>query len=164
MESVITLQGIILLAFKLTNLFGIENISVAKGSGKILIIIIYNLVIIIIIVIIIINISVAQRRLAFLSKEGFDRFGNNRLFAPLMKWEIFKKEVIIIQDRAKTYEAAYNKIIKKISSQDGIKVVIKALPKAAGIQVVNEKRRLKVARTGAKSEKRTYTSVCCFSF
>ena len=41
MESVITFWSYILLGLKLTKLFGIEKIPVAKDSGKVLIIIIY---------------------------------------------------------------------------------------------------------------------------
>ena len=41
MESVIILWSYILLGLKLTKLFGIEKIPVAKDSGKVLIIIIY---------------------------------------------------------------------------------------------------------------------------
>lgn len=106
-------------------------------------------------------ISVAKRRLAFLNKKGFDRFGNNILFAPLMKWEAFKGEVETIKGHAEEYEKAFNAIKLSIDHQEGIKEVIKAIPQAAKIQVVKEKERLKEARRISISEKGAYTSVSC---
>ncbi|KAJ7376174.1 hypothetical protein OS493_036288 [Desmophyllum pertusum] len=102
--------------------------------------------------------KVAKRRLAFLNKKGYDRFGNNILFAPLMKWEAFKKRVETIKGRAEEYEKAFNGIKKSIEQQEGIKKVIQAIPQAAKIQVDKEKERLKEARRIAISEKGVYTS------
>lgn len=102
---------------------------------------------------------VAKRRLAFLKKEGFDRFGRNLLFAPLMKWEFFKERVEKIKDRAKAYEDAYNGIQASVERQDSIRVVIQALPQAAKIKVDKEIERLEKARRSAISEKGAYVAV-----
>lgn len=64
-------------------------------------------------------ILVALRRLAFLNTEGFDRFGNNELFAPLIKWETFKEQVVSIRDYARSYENAYNGIQASLSGATG---------------------------------------------
>ena len=103
--------------------------------------------------------SVAKRRLTFLNKEGYDRFGKNKLFAPLMKWEAFKEEVKDIRDHAKSYEDAYNEIQGLVEQQNGIKQVLRALPRATKIQVVREKERLVEARRVAVSEKEAYVAV-----
>ncbi|KAL9982961.1 hypothetical protein ACROYT_G005076 [Oculina patagonica] len=102
--------------------------------------------------------KVAKRRLAFFNKEGFDRFGMNKLFAPLMKWETFKQQVIKIKDHAKAYEDAYNGIQASVERQDGIRQVMQALPRAAKIQVDKEKERLVEARRIAVSEKGAYVA------
>ncbi|RMX38125.1 hypothetical protein pdam_00003073, partial [Pocillopora damicornis] len=98
----------------------------------------------------------AKRRLGFLNKKGFDRFGNNKLFAPLMKWETFKEQLVRIKDNAQSYENAYNEIRASIERQEGIKQVLQALPLPAKIQVHKEKERLVEARRIALSEKRAY--------
>lgn len=105
--------------------------------------------------------SVAKRRLAFLNKEGYDRFGKNKLFAPLMKWEAFKQEVESMRDHAKAFENAYNGIKRSIENQDGIEKVLKAFPQAAREQVDNERTRLRRTKGRALDRKRTYVSVCC---
>ncbi|KAJ7328567.1 hypothetical protein OS493_024484 [Desmophyllum pertusum] len=102
--------------------------------------------------------KVAKRRLTFLNKEGYDRFGKNKLFAPLMKWEAFKEEVKDIRDHAKSYEDAYNEIQGLVEQQNGIKQVLRALPRATKIQVVREKERLVEARRVAVSEKEAYVA------
>ena len=103
--------------------------------------------------------SVAKRRLGFLNKKGFDRFGNNKLFAPLMKWETFKEQLVQIKDNAQSYENAYNGIRASVERQEGIKQVLQALPLPAKIQVHKEKERLVEARRIALSEKRAYVQV-----
>ena len=105
---------------------------------------------------------VAKRRLAFMNKEGYDRFGKNKLFAPLMKWEAFKKHVEAIRDRAKAYEDAYNAIKASIERQDGINTIVKVLPQATRLQVVKQKERLIEARRIAISEKGAYVLVGVF--
>ena len=107
--------------------------------------------------------SVAKRRLAFFNKKGFDRFGRNELFAPLLKWEAFKEQVEGIRDHAKSYEDAYNGIKASIERQDGIKQILKALPESTKVQVDAEKVRLEEAKRIAITEKRAYVRVrsCC---
>lgn len=104
-------------------------------------------------------ILVATRRLAFLNKKGYDRFGKNKLFAPLMKWEAFKEEVETLRDHAITYENSYNMIKGTIERQDNVKAVFQALPLAAKTQVVKEKERLQEAKRIAISEKGAYVLV-----
>ena len=102
---------------------------------------------------------VAKRRLAFMNKVGYDRFGNNELFAPMMKWEVFKKQVEVIKDRAETFENAYNAIKESIKRRDDVKTILKSLPQAARLQVVKQKNRLEEARRVAVSEKGAYVLV-----
>ena len=104
-------------------------------------------------------ILVAVRRLAFLNTEGFDRFGNNELFAPLIKWETFKEQVVSIRDYARSYENAYNGIQSSVERQDGITQIIGALGQTAKTQVDSEKTRLVEARRIAISEKGIYVAV-----
>lgn len=101
-------------------------------------------------------VSVAKRRLAFLNKEGFDRFGNNLLFAPLSKWETFKKQVEVIRDHAREYEDAYNEIQASVQGQNDLKTILRALPDSAMVQVNKEIERLTEARRIAVSEKGVY--------
>ena len=103
--------------------------------------------------------SVAKRRLGFLKKEGFDRFGNNKLFAPRIKWEALKEEVKGIRDHATAYENAYNDIQRSVEQQEGISSIRQALPDAAVLQIRAEKQRLEEAKTISESEKRAYVSV-----
>ena len=102
----------------------------------------------------------AERRLGFLDKEGFDRFGNNKLFAPLMKWERLKENAEDIEKYAKEYQDAFNRIQRSIKQQEDITDILKDLaPKAARIQVGNQIKRLKTARAVDESEKRLYVEV-----
>lgn len=102
----------------------------------------------------------AERRLGFLDKEGFDRFGNNKLFAPLMKWERLKENAEDIEKYAKEYQDAFNRIQISIKQQEDITDILKDLaPKAARIQVSNQIKRLKTARAVDESEKRLYVEV-----
>ena len=102
----------------------------------------------------------AERRLGFLDKEGFDRFGNNKLFAPLMKWERLKENAEDIEKYAKEYQDAFNRIQRSIKQQEDITDILKDLaPKAARIQVSNQIKRLKTARAVDESEKRLYVEV-----
>lgn len=102
----------------------------------------------------------AERRLGFLDKEGFDRFGNNKLFAPLMKWERLKENAEDIEKYAKEYQDAFNRIQISIKQQEDIIDILKDLaPKAARIQVSNQIKRLKTARAVDESEKRLYVEV-----
>ena len=102
----------------------------------------------------------AERRLGFLDKEGFDRFGNNKLFAPLMKWERLKENAEDIEKYAKEYQDAFNRIQRSIKQQEDVTDILKDLaPKAARIQVSNQIKRLKTARAVDESEKRLYVEV-----
>ena len=102
----------------------------------------------------------AKRRLAFMNKVGYDRFGNNELFAPMMKWEVFKEQVEVIKDRAETFENAYNAIKESITRHDDVKTIEKALPLAARrLQVIKQKKRLVEAKRIAVSEKGAYVLV-----
>jgi len=98
------------------------------------------------------------RRLAFLDTEGFDRFGNNELFAPLIKWETFKEQVVAIRDYARSYENAYNGIQASVERQDGIKQITSTLGQTAKAQVDSERTRLVEARRIAISEKGIYVA------
>lgn len=52
-----------------------------------------------------------KRKLAFLGKPGYDIFGNNKQFAPRIKWEALEGTVEDIKDAAEKYENAFNEII-----------------------------------------------------
>ena len=94
-----------------------------------------------------------------MNKVGYDRFGKNQLFAPIIKWEAFKKQVEVIKDRAETFENAYNAIKESITRQDDVKTIVKALPRTTRLQVVKQKNRLEEARRVAVSEKGAYVLV-----
>ena len=94
-----------------------------------------------------------------MNKVGYDRFGNNELFAPMMKWEVFKEQVEVIKDRAETFENAYNAIKESITRHDDVKTIVKALPRTTRLQVVKQKNRLEEARRVAVSEKGAYVLV-----
>lgn len=104
-------------------------------------------------------ITVAKRRLAFLNKEGFDRFGKNKLFAPLIKWDAYKKQVEDIKNYAKVYEDAYNTVQASIEGKENIKEILKALPEPTKVQVENQKKRLTEAKTISLKEKNAYVPV-----
>ena len=94
-----------------------------------------------------------------MNKVGYDRFGKNQLFAPIIKWEALKKQVEVIKDRAETFEKAYNAIKESIKRQDDVKTIVKALPRTTRLQVVKQKNRLEEARRVAVSEKGAYVLV-----
>lgn len=104
-------------------------------------------------------ILVAKRRQAFINKEGFDRFGRNQLFAPLMKWEVIKNKAMAIRKNAEPYENAYNEIRESVQRRDDIREVLMSLPVAAKTQVDQEKERLTEARRIAISQKGAYVKV-----
>ena len=114
------------------------------------------------------SVSVAKRRLAFLNKEGFDRFGYNLLFAPLSKWETLKEQVVVIKNHAKEYEDAYNEIQASVQGQNDLKKILEALPDSAVVQVNKEIQRLTEAKRIALSEKGAYVQarslLCLFAF
>ena len=73
----------------------------------------------------------AQRRLTFLDAAGYDRFGNNKLFAPLTKWETFKTQLTTLRDNARDYESAYNGIQTSIQQNAGIKQIAQTISKSS---------------------------------
>ena len=101
----------------------------------------------------------AQRRLTFLDAAGYDRFGNNELFAPLTKWETFKTQLTALRDNARDYESAYNGIQTSIQQNSGIKEIAQTISTAARIQVDNQKSRLQDAKKTAMDEKNVYVQV-----
>ena len=101
----------------------------------------------------------AQQRLTFLDAAGYDRFGNNELFAPLIKWETFKTQLTALRNNARDYESAYNGIQTSIQQNSGIKEIAQTISTAARIQVDNQKSRLQAAKTTATNEKNVYVQV-----
>ena len=75
------------------------------------------------------------------------------MFAPVIKWEAFKKQVEVIKDRAETFENSYNAIKESITRHDDVKTIVKAQPKAARLQVVKQKNRLVEAKRIASKRK-----------
>ena len=65
----------------------------------------------------------ATRKLAFLDKDGFDIFGNNKLFAPRIKWETLEGTVEVIKDAAEKYENSFNDIISTVTDTENFKAV-----------------------------------------
>ena len=68
--------------------------------------------------------SDAERKLAFLDVEGFDIFGKNSLFVPLIKWKALKEDVDTIQKAAEVYENTFNDIITSVKNKENFKQVI----------------------------------------
>ncbi|XP_028517529.1 uncharacterized protein LOC110247684, partial [Exaiptasia diaphana] len=97
----------------------------------------------------------AKRRLAFLNKPGFDRFGKNKLFVPLLKWEAFRNDVVNIRDYCRDYETAYNTLQASIERDENTNEIVQAR-QTAEIQVTKEKERLEEARRVALTEKEAY--------
>lgn len=69
----------------------------------------------------------AERKLAFLDVEGFDIFGKNSLFAPLIRWETFYKDIDNIKKAAGDYEKAFNDIISSVNNKKDLKQVKRKL-------------------------------------
>ncbi|XP_078383070.1 uncharacterized protein LOC144665665 [Oculina patagonica] len=99
----------------------------------------------------------AERRLGFLDKDEFDRFGNNKLFAPIMRWEELKRNAEKIVEYADPYETAYNSIQSLVKQQKELKTVVKEMVwKTANRQVLNERNRMKEAKRVATTQKELY--------
>ena len=64
-----------------------------------------------------------RRKLAFTGKEGYDIFGNNRLFAPRIKWEELKRNAESLKSTASSYEQAYNDVRDTIANSDNFEQV-----------------------------------------
>ena len=65
----------------------------------------------------------AQRKLGFLDQEGFDVFGNNALFTPLVKWETLQDDVNEIKAAAETYEQAFNDMMEEETNNENFREV-----------------------------------------
>lgn len=65
----------------------------------------------------------AERKLAFLGKNGFDIFGNNALFTPLVKWETLQNYVNGIKDAAEIYENAFNDVLQQVTDNENFEQV-----------------------------------------
>ncbi|KAJ7377073.1 hypothetical protein OS493_031032 [Desmophyllum pertusum] len=101
-------------------------------------------------------------RLAFSKQGGFDRFGKNRLFAPLMKWEAYKEEVETIKGHAESYEEAFNAIKVSIETTRWYKSCDTSNSTGCpGFKSSKKKKDCKRARRIAVSEKGIYTLVSC---
>ncbi|KAJ7321740.1 hypothetical protein OS493_034360 [Desmophyllum pertusum] len=98
----------------------------------------------------------ARRRLGLLGKEGFDLFGNNKLFAPRIKWEALKDVVENLREIAITYEDAYNQLSETIEAEGSFEQIAGQMSAVAGKQVEAEKKRLQESQLIAESEKRLY--------
>lgn len=64
-----------------------------------------------------------NRKLGFLGQYGYDIFGNNKLFAPLVKWGKLEEDVEEIKDAAKTYEDAFNDILSTVQDKENFQQV-----------------------------------------
>ena len=94
-----------------------------------------------------------------MNKEGFDRFGRNKLFAPLLKWQTFKEEIVAIQTYADQYEKVYNGLKAAIDRKDATDKILKAIPQPAIEQVNAQKARLVEDKRIALTEKNLYVQV-----
>ncbi|XP_031565547.1 uncharacterized protein LOC116300761 [Actinia tenebrosa] len=98
----------------------------------------------------------AQRKLAFLGQDGFDIFGKNRLFAPLIKWESLEEDVNRIKDAAKAYEDAFTNVMDQVEREENFQKIATVMTGVSSKQVNAQKRRLIAARGIDESEKRMY--------
>ncbi|XP_031560606.1 uncharacterized protein LOC116296688 [Actinia tenebrosa] len=98
----------------------------------------------------------AQRKLAFVDKDGFDIFGKNSLFAPLVKWEELQNDVNRIKAAAKIYEDTFTKVMNQVNDEENFQQIATVMTSAASQQVNAQKRRLVAARAIDESEKRMY--------
>ena len=67
--------------------------------------------------------SDAERKLAFLDVEGYDIFGKNSLFVPLIKWEAFYEDVQTIKSAAEVYEQTFNDIMTSVQNNENFQQV-----------------------------------------
>ncbi|CAH3046998.1 unnamed protein product, partial [Porites lobata] len=98
----------------------------------------------------------AERKLAFLDVEGFDIFGKNSLFAPLIRWETFYKDIDNIKKAAGDYEKAFNDIITSVNNKKDLKQMASKFSDITTRQVRAQRNRLIAARNVDESEKRMY--------
>ena len=64
-----------------------------------------------------------NRKLGFLGQYGYDIFGNNKFFAPLVKWGKLEEDVEEIKDAAETYEDAFNDILSTVQDKENFQQV-----------------------------------------
>lgn len=58
-----------------------------------------------------------------MGQYGYDIFGNNGFFAPLLKWEALKEDVEDLMSAAETYEIAFNNIISTVTDKENFQKV-----------------------------------------
>ena len=58
-----------------------------------------------------------------MGKRGFDIFGNNALFTPLVKWEALQNNVNGIKEAAEIYENAFNDILEQVTNNENFEKV-----------------------------------------
>lgn len=58
-----------------------------------------------------------------MGQYGYDIFGNNGFFAPLLKWEALKEDVEDLMSAAETYETAFNNIISTVTDKENFHTV-----------------------------------------
>lgn len=58
-----------------------------------------------------------------MGQYGYDIFGNNGFFAPLLKWEALKEDVEDLMSAAKTYEIAFNNIVSTVTDKENFQKV-----------------------------------------
>lgn len=58
-----------------------------------------------------------------MGQYGYDIFGNNGFFAPLLKWEALKEDVEDLMSAAETYETAFNNIISTVTDKENFQTV-----------------------------------------
>lgn len=54
---------------------------------------------------------------------GYDIFGNNGFFAPLLKWEALTEDVEDLKSAAAAYENAFNNIISTVTDKENFQKV-----------------------------------------
>lgn len=58
-----------------------------------------------------------------MGQYGYDIFGNNGFFAPLLTWEALKEDVEDLMSAAETYEIAFNNIISTVTDKENFQKV-----------------------------------------
>ncbi|CAH3198111.1 unnamed protein product, partial [Porites evermanni] len=106
---------------------------------------------------------VIRRKLGFLGKEGYDIFGNNKMFAPRIKWQSLEDTVEHMKNSAESYEIAFNNIMSIEQSSQDYKQIASKMTAATSVQINGHLKRLKDAKSGAESEKQAYVKVSGYS-
>ncbi|KAL9956907.1 hypothetical protein ACROYT_G038462 [Oculina patagonica] len=100
--------------------------------------------------------KVVKLRLGFLNNDGFDRFGKNKLFAPLQKWTAFKEDLEEIKTRAMQLQNAYNGIQQTLERKEDLRNVVKTLNSGTSAVVQKQRERLEAGRLVANQQKDLY--------